>query len=178
MVKNTGGNKAKGLARKSVKPSGGGTSKLRMVEDEGEKYGIVKKIFGGAMCEVLCDDLIPRQGIIRGKFRGKGKRNNLIASGTVVILGLRDWSSGKSGDKMEQGDILEVYSPLEVDQLKQKPNFPVSFLDDSMREIFGASSAGEKDDGFEFTSVEQEMEKPRDEIIMCDSGEVIEIDDI
>jgi hypothetical protein len=47
-----------------------------------------------------------------------------------------------------------------------------------MREIFGASSAGEKDDGFEFTSVEQEMEKPRDEIIMCDSGEVIEIDDI
>ena len=78
MVKNTGGNKAKGLARKNVKPVG--VSKLRMVENEGEKYGIVKKIFGGAMCEVLCDDLITRQGIIRGKFRGKGKRNNLITS--------------------------------------------------------------------------------------------------
>ena len=174
MVKNTGGNKAKGLARKNVKPVG--VSKLRMVENEGEKYGIVKKIFGGAMCEVLCDDLITRQGIIRGKFRGKGKRNNLITSGTVVIIGLRDWSSKKS-DKMEQCDVLEVYGSLEIEQLKHKPNFPISFLDDSMREIFGSSSAGEKEDGFEFSTVEQE-EVVQDDVVVGDDGELVDIDDI
>jgi translation initiation factor IF-1 len=175
MVKNTGGNKAKGLARKNVRPMG--TSKLRMVEDEMEKYGIVKKIYGGAMCEILCDDLIVRQGIIRGKFRGKGKRNNMITSGTVVIIGLRDWSSNKNGEKMEQGDILEVYSSIEIDQLKHKPNFPVSFLDDSMREIFGSSNSGEKEDEFVFSSVEEEQ-VVQDEIVIGDDGDTIEIDDI
>jgi translation initiation factor IF-1 len=152
MVKNLGGNKAKSFARKNEKPTN--SNKLRMSECDEEKYAVVRKIFGGCVCEVFCDDLKYRKGIIRGKFRGKGKRNNIIGPGTVVLVGIRDWASETSSDKLEQSDILEVYSPLELDQLKQKPKFPNDFLETSMREMFGSSSSSDKNDEFIFTNVE------------------------
>jgi len=178
MVKNAfGGSKAKGFARKHEKSAI--SSRIRMVEDEAEKYGIVRKIYGGSICEVFCDDQITRQGIIRGKFRGKGKRNSIINSGTVVLLGLRDWATESKSDKLEQGDILEVYSAMELDQLKQKPSFPIEFLESSMREMFGKASAGEKSDGFEFTAIEQKelVQLDIDTSITIDTEEV-DIDDI
>ena len=179
MVKNTfGGNKAKTFAKKNENNH---FSKLRMIEDESERYAIVRKIYGGSMCEVFCDDNITRQGIIRGKFRGKGKRNNIINSGTVVLIGLRDWITESKTNKLEQCDILEVYSQLELDQLKQKPSFPIEFLEASMRDIFGKSSAGEKSDGFEFSTIE--INEPTVisndvQVITVDNGEMINIDDI
>ena len=178
MVKNTfGGSKAKGYARKNEKSSG--SNRLRMVEDEAEKYGIVRKIFGGSICEVFCDDQITRQGIIRGKFRGKGKRNNIITSGTVVLIGLREWATDSKSDKSEQADILEIYSTLELDQLKQKPSFPLDFLENSMRELFGKSSGGEKNDGFEFSTIEQISEtKIINTDIITTASEEIDINDI
>ena len=60
MVKNSGGCRTKGLARKNETHH---MSKLRMSECPEEKYAIVKKIFGGSRCEVFCDDHILRQGI-------------------------------------------------------------------------------------------------------------------
>jgi len=179
MVKNTfGGSKAKGYARKNEK--GIISNRLRMVEDEAEKYGIVRKIFGGSMCEVFCHDLVTRQGIIRGKFRGKGKRNNIIASGTLVLIGLRDWATESKSDKLEQADILEVYSSFELDQLKQKPSFPVDFIENSMREMFGNTSAGEKTDGFNFSTIEQlDSIEVKDTIIdTIEATEEIDMDDI
>ena len=177
MVKNTGGNKAKCFGRKHMSSSN--SSFIRMTENESEKYGIVRKIYGGAICEVFCHDLVTRQGIIRGKFRGKGKRNNIIASGTVVLIGLRDWATVTKSEK-EQCDILEVYSALELEQLKQKPSFPIDFLDSSMREIFGTSSAGEKVDQFEFSSIEHnDIEQISHSVdIISTETEEINIDDI
>jgi initiation factor 1A len=179
MVKNTfGGGKAKGYARKNEKSSG--SNRLRMAEDDAEKYGIVRKIFGGSICEVFCHDNITRQGVIRGKFRGKGKRNNIIESGTVVLVGLRDWATETKSDKLEQADILEVYSAFELEQLKQKPSFPVDFLENSMREIFGTTYAGEKNDGFDFSIVKQvETENITNEnISIIEAPEEVNIDDI
>jgi initiation factor 1A len=178
MVKNTfGGSKAKGYARKNETS---GSSRLRMIEDDAEKYGIVRKIYGGSMCEVFCDDNVTRQGIIRGKFRGKGKRNNIITSGTVVLIGLREWATESKSDKLEQADILEVYSAFELDQLKQKPSFPVEFLESSMREMFGNTSAGEKGDGFNFSTIEQvESIDVKDTTVdIMTSTEEVDIDDI
>ena len=179
MVKNSfGGSKAKGYARKNEKSVG--SSRIRMVQDDAEKYGIVRKIFGGSICEVFCDDQVVRHGIIRGKFRGKGKRNNIITSGTVVLIGLREWATGSKSDKCEQSDILEVYSAMELDQLKQKPSFPVEFLESSMREMFGKSSAGEKNDGFDFSTVEQVnmIELTNTNMDTIKAEEEVDIDDI
>jgi len=179
MVKNTfGGSKAKGYARKNEKQ--GTSNRLRMVEDEAEKYGIVRKIFGGSICEVYCHDLVTRQGIIRGKFRGKGKRNNIITSGTLVLIGLRDWATESKSDKLQQADILEVYSSFELDQLKQKPSFPIDFLENSMREMFGNTSAGEKNDGFNFSTIEQvdTMNIKDINVDTMEAEETVDIDDI
>jgi initiation factor 1A len=178
MVKNKfGGSKAKGYARKNENVT---SNRLRMVQDEAEKYGIVRKLFGGCICEVYCDDRVTRHGVIRGKFRGKGKRSNIITSGTVVLVGLRDWASESKSDKCEQADILEVYSAMELDQLKQKPSFPIDFLENSMRDIFGAAAVGDRSDGFDFSVVEQDTPQNIiniDEPLM-EAEQEINIDDI
>jgi initiation factor 1A len=119
MVKNAfGGSKSKSVARKHETST---SQFLRMIQDPSEKFAIVKKIFGGSICQVFCDDLITRQAIIRGKFRGKGKRHNIISSGTLVLVGLRDFSHSLVCD------IIEVYSPTEFISISQKPSFP-SFI--------------------------------------------------
>jgi initiation factor 1A len=179
MVKNTtGGNRSKGLARKNE--SGQHYSKLRMAECEEEHYAIVKKIFGGTRCEVFCDDSVARQAIIRGKFTGKNKRRNIIGAGTIILVGLRDWATKKE-NKIEECDVLEVYSLLEVDQLKQRPTFPTDFLDTAMRELFGSSRAGEKKDEFVISFNEEFENKPTSEsvdTVLMETGEEISIDDI
>lgn len=179
MVKNTGGNKAKGFARKNEKV--GISNRIRMSECEDEKYAIVRKIYGGSMCEIFCDDNICRQGIIRGKFRGRGKRTSMITSGTLVLIGLRGWASESKSDKLEQADILEVYSSLELDQLKQKPQFPIEFLESSMKEMFGNTASDNKNDIYEFSTIEQtlnEINNDDKQVITVDSGEKIDINDI
>ena len=125
MVKNTGGKRTKGLARKNE--TGFAVNRLRVAECEEERYAIVRKIFGGSRCDVFCDDLVPRQAIIRGKFSGKNKRRNIIAPGTIILIGIRDWAT-LSESKIQECDVLEVYSTLEFDQLKQRPSFPYAFL--------------------------------------------------
>jgi initiation factor 1A len=177
MVKNTtGGNRSKGLARKNE--SGQHYSKLRMSECEEEHYAIVKKIFGGTRCEVFCDDSVSRQAIIRGKFTGKNKRRNIIGAGTIILVGLRDWATKKE-NKIEECDVLEVYSALEIDQLKQRPTFPTEFLDSSMRDMFGNSKAAAKTDEFVFTTEDiAEITTTTDGAILMETGEAISIDDI
>jgi translation initiation factor 1A len=114
MVKNYGGNKSKGQARKHVtKPS----SSLRISENEFELYGQVTKVLGGGMCNVFCIDKVYRLCHIRGKFKTRGKRDNFLTNSTWVLIGLRDWASFDK-DKLEQCDLLEVYSDFEKDKLK------------------------------------------------------------
>ena len=139
MVKNQyGGSGAKGLARKDEK--GYQNRKLRMPESQYELFAIVRKIYGGDSCEIICDDKIVRRGIIRGKFSGgKGKRQNLITNSTLVLVGIRDWATVKEG-KIESCDILEVYSSIEVEQLKTNPKFPIDFMINALRDTFGASA--------------------------------------
>lgn len=122
MVKNTvGGNKAKGFARKNEKPQ---SNKLRLSENPDEKYAHIIKMYGNGMCQALCDDNVTRTCIIRGKFRGKGKRNSFVTPGSIVLVGTRDaWSS--DSDKC---DLLELYSSNEIEQLKNHPKVPTAFL--------------------------------------------------
>lgn len=123
MVRNdAGGNKGKGLARKHVNASkGGGSKQLRVAADAAEKYAIVSKMLGNGMCYVnLLDGTIGNKlCIIRNKFKGRGKRDNILDSGSWVLVGLRDWSS-----KQDTCDLLEVYNDGERDRLmKNEPCF-------------------------------------------------------
>jgi initiation factor 1A len=116
MVKNdAGGNKGKGLARKHVNAAKGGMSKqLRLATDEAEKYAVVSKMLGNGMCYVrlLDGSTGDRLCIIRNKFKGRGKRDNILDTGSWVLVGLREWSS-----KQDTCDLLEVYNATERDRL-------------------------------------------------------------
>ena len=115
MVKNkTGGNKSKKSARKHI--SQPVNRKLRLVEEEGEQYAAVIKLYGGPNCEVICNDGITRLCVIRNKFRGRDKRDNNIAPGVWVLVGIRDWEARTN--KAEKCDLLEVYNSTEKDKLK------------------------------------------------------------
>jgi initiation factor 1A len=110
MVRNvTGGSKHKSQARKNVAPRGGASSTLRLVQEEGECFAQVERMLGGSNCHVKCVDGVTRLCVIRGKFRGKGKRDNALSVGSMTLVGLRDYESCKGKDKLETCDLLEVY---------------------------------------------------------------------
>ena len=121
MVKNTtGGSKAKGQARKSV--SQAPHQKIRMaIEDE--LYAKVTASLGNGMCEVICIDGKKRLCHIRGKFRGRGKRDNFISRNSYLLIGKRDWEGDegkivKGKPKLPNCDLLEVYSDQDMDRIK------------------------------------------------------------
>jgi initiation factor 1A len=117
MVKNTtGGNKAKGHARKQTdKPM---SFALRIAETADELYAQVTAPLGNGMCHVICpEDGVTRLCHIRGKFRGRGKSSNIVKRGSWLLVGRRDWETPKD-KKMENCDLLEVYTDTEIDKLK------------------------------------------------------------
>lgn len=121
MVKNTtGGSKTKGQARKFTSAAPKNT--LRISKDELEVYAQVTKNLGNGMCHVHCLDGKTRLCHIRGKFRGRGKRDNFIGVGTWLLVGLREWEASsttiKKDDKVENCDVLEVYNEYDKQRLK------------------------------------------------------------
>ena len=131
MVKNAGGNKAKGFARKHTN-GGKNDNILRVSEDEGEIYSVVTKMCGNSMFECVGIDRVSRLGHIRGKFSGKGKRDNIVQSGTWVLIGVREWDIKKEEEKQEidakstkkaklpQCDLLEVYTDNDKTRLRNE----------------------------------------------------------
>ena len=96
MVKNTqGGCKHKGQARKLVNAPI--STKPRLSESDDECYAFVTKMLGNGMCHVnlshkgsLFQNVV---GHIRGKFRGRNKKNNIVSTGNFVLVGLRTWEN-------------------------------------------------------------------------------------
>jgi hypothetical protein len=115
MVKNQGGNKAKGFARKHVN-SGKAASKLRVVEFDGELYAIATKMLGNCMFTAVGINGLNYLVQIRGKFSGRYKRDNLVTGGTWVLIGAREFTAasdekkGKEEDNFIKADLLEVYN--------------------------------------------------------------------
>ena len=125
MVKNKkGGSSHKKMARKNVAPKGGYASrKLRLPKVEGEIIARVTAISGGGHAVIKCTDGKERTLVIRGKFRGRNKRDNTIRPGCMVLAGLRSVSMGAviNPRKKEKADILEVYSDSAFEELKNIP---------------------------------------------------------
>jgi initiation factor 1A len=124
-------------------------NKLRISEDIAEIYAIVTKMLGNGMFHCHCIDGTIRLGHIRGKFSGRGKRENVVEGGKWVLIGLREWDvpsesstiiNGKK--KMQQCDLLEVYSDMDKFKLKETVSVNWSELDnnDVTREAFGKAT--------------------------------------
>jgi len=188
MVKNTtGGNKSKGFARKNIIVKTNNT--LRVSEDEAELYAQVTKIFGGASCQVINVKGEPMLCHIRGKFRGRGKRDNFIGNGTWLLVGLREWEKEPAPGKLLNCDVIEVYN--ESDKVRLKNNVTsvnwVQFVNNDNK-LFG-SNEKEDDNGIVFTDEKtQEYEelieaqiitnKESNNAITTDDGNEIDVDDI
>ena len=188
MVKNTGGNKAKGYARKNMAK---GSSMLRVSEDSAEIYAQAIKVSGGSMCRV--NDLKGQEMNchIRGKFRGRGKKDNLIVPGTWLLVGLREWEKEASAGKLLNCDLIEVYSESDKDRLRNtitNVNWSLFITNDS--KTIGSEYTNEDTTDIQFTnSKTQEYEEliaaqvaesntGKSVIINTDDGKEVDVDDI
>jgi initiation factor 1A len=178
MPKNTkGGSGHRGLASKDCYTAKA-TAKTRISVDEYELYGQVKSMTGNGMCIVFCQDSKFRLCIIRGKFKGKGKRDNIIVAGSWVLVGLREFETEhdvgivdpgtltgkqKEKNKLDKCDLLEVYSEKDKKYLKSEINLPCWSLF-NLDKIGGGGSGGGggqvgngyTDDLVEFTNVKDD----------------------
>ncbi len=146
MVRNTGGgNKSKGMARKNVVDSGE-RRKLRLASCELEKYAVVTKLLGNGMFYTTTNEGNELLGRIRNKFKGRNRRGNDLMPGTLVLVGLREWEA----PLYKECDLLEVYDPNEVKQIKQITSIDIRSLAGHMELI------GEK--GATTSAVESEIE--------------------
>lgn len=142
MVKNkVGGNRHKKMARKNVKADAR-KPKLRLAKDKCEIYAKVTKMFGNGMCEVICQDKVTRLLIIRRKFRGRNRRDNMVTLDNVVLVGIREWEVVRPG-KQPKVDLLYTYSPSQVDDLIKNKQIDEIVYPDSVNKE-------EQDDGLEF----------------------------
>ena len=136
MVKNKkGGSKHKKAARKHVS-SNNISRKLRKAVEEGEIYARVIAISGGGHAKILCADKKERTLVIRGKFRGRNKRDNTIRIDSIVLAGLRSVSMGEVVEKKkkEKADLIYVYNQSDMEELKQIPEVFNIFNDKTKQE--------------------------------------------
>jgi len=187
MVKNnTGGNKSKGLARKNfIKRD----TALRVAQEEGEIYAQAIKVMGGSIASATDIDGNPLRVHIRGKFRGKHKRDNFIGPNTWLLVGLHEWSSSdktKSGD-VRDCDVLEVYSDADKMRLKNSVtsvNWNKFIANDTKTlgecadvDHGGIEFADEATQEYENLIASQASHGNTNNVIM-DDGEEIDVDDI
>jgi initiation factor 1A len=187
MVKNFGGNKAKGFARKSFAKH---DSELRISLEPAEIYAQVTKIYGGKNCQVITLDGTEMLCHIRGKFSGRNKRDNFIGNGTWMLVGTREWEKAEKG-KILNCDIIVVYNDTDKNKLKNNitsVNWS-RFISNDTR-VLGGEDEEETDTGFTFGDekaqeyqaiIEAQIKASRtgtSSIINIDAGDDIDVDDI
>lgn len=175
MVKNThGGSGHKKFGRKFT--TSAKSNKLRVSEDEAEVYAIVTKMLGNNMFHCCCIDGVTRLGHIRGKFTGRGKRDNMVQGGKWVLIGLREWDSSggeKAVKKMQQCDLLEVYSDSDKLRLKDSVAEDWSVLDKNDVSRSSTEETTTESDGFVFgTDRDFEREKLVEEMKSATSQKI------
>jgi initiation factor 1A len=81
----------------------------RTPQEAGEMFAVVGQMYGGEYMSVTCSDGDERMCVIRRKFRGRHKRSNEVASGSLVLVGLYEWAT-KTPGKKQRCDLLHIYS--------------------------------------------------------------------
>ena len=176
MVKNAGGNKGKKVSRKQTTVSYTGSIRKKNPMESCEMYAMVNKLTGGSICEAKCEDGVTRLCIIRNKFRGRGKRDNLLTAGVWILIGLRDWEV-KHPDKKSTCDLLYVYSEEDKSILKTNTDGNWSVL----------KLESEEEDRYASTGIDLEYSSPKpasevveglDPLEILREEETIDVDDI
>ena len=134
MVKNTtGGKAAKSMASKNSGSSS--NTKLTVSSNRDEVYAIASKMLGNSTFNCIGLDGNTYLCHIRGKFSGKGKRDNTVSPGTWVLVGLYQWNAS-SADLLKRGkvklrecDLLEVYSDRDKQRLRDSVSEDWEILD-------------------------------------------------
>lgn len=154
----SGGNKSKGFARKNTVKK---DNALVISTDELEVYAQVTKILGGAVCQVVCLDGTEMICHIRGKFRGRHKRDNMIQNGTWLLVGKREWEKEPVHGKLMNCDVIEVYT--EQDKQKLKNNLATinwtPFIANELKNTSTSSSSSSAEDAVVFTDEKTEEYK-------------------
>ena len=155
VVNKKGGNKGKKMARKHMTTNKTSTF-LRISNDPLEIYAITTKMLGNNMFHCIDTRGVLRLGHIRRKFSGRGKHGNLITMGTWVLVGLREYenTSENKPNKLENCDILEVYTTTEKDRLRDTvdENWTTLINNDQSAKIIASSSANAPMDDLIFSN--------------------------
>jgi translation initiation factor IF-1 len=169
-----GGNKTKCQARKfSSAYSSRSTTRLSI--NSLEVYACVVKHFGQGRCSVKTIDDKELMCVIRSKFKGRSKRNNIIALGSILLVGLREW---EGPDNYKICDVLEIYDQEDINQLKSIPSTKINELD--KYSLSFSNSGSHENDTFTFSNEEEKQicKKIEEEINNDEENCEIDIDDI
>jgi initiation factor 1A len=112
-----GGNKQKSMANKVVEVP------MRYASSHLELYAKVTKACGNGMFQLEDNNANIYIGHVRGKMRGKSKRNNLVKLNDILLIGLREWESLK-----KNADILYIYEENQVQLLSDNARHPTDRL--------------------------------------------------
>ena len=162
MVKNAGGNKSKKVARKNV--SSTTTHDVRRATDSNEMYASVTKIYSAQRCGVIGADGNTYQCNVRGKFLKNKRSGDGLGPGCWVLIGFYDWEVRSDGKK--NCDLLEIYSAVEKDKLKQfePQNLSVLLKIDGGSDLTFSNFHKDKD-GDENDKIVEEEEEEQVEVI-------------
>jgi len=187
MVKNAGGNKSKKMGRKFL--TAPIDKKIRLAQEDGEIYAVVTKNLGNGMFYANNTDGHELLCIMRQKFKGRGKRDNIVNPGGWVLVGVREFESCAK----PKHDLLEVYTDIEKQKLKNSGNPIFSKLrsefdkGDRVEEEDEAGVSFQHDDSGRFQDLLEEVNgstgNPTStsspvKTIMDDEGEEVDFDDI
>lgn len=140
MVRNTqGGSKTKSKARKNM-TGDSSAAPVRYPDDELEFIAYVNKCFGDCRFEVILSNGEKTICVIRGKHKGRNRRDNCVVVGALVLVGLREWENPKTSS-----DLICIYSTFDIDIIRRNPALNLSLLpnDDSsanLDSLFSSSS--------------------------------------
>jgi translation initiation factor IF-1 len=148
-----GGAGHKKFARKHNSGGSSSNSFIRTSQDPNEIYAIATKMLGNNMFHCHCIDNKVRLCHIRGRFGGRNKRDNIISAGTWMLVGLREWENGVINDakKLQQCDLLEIYSGISKERLKELEDCNWSILNSNDLSKIDVAAI-ESEDDFKFTT--------------------------
>lgn len=152
MVKNVKGGKGhKSIARKSLL-SNDNISHVRLPENALELFAVVTKFYGN-MCDVTTHNKLELKCHIRGKFKGKSKRNSYIANGKIILVGLRHYET-----QPKTCDLLYVFESISYPVLNSLQGYDMTSLfniSSSLSIVSGCSSSHEIYKNITFSEEEQ-----------------------
>ena len=138
MVKNKGGKKTKGKARKSYYTVEMSLKDLKKVDDQ--EYAHISDVHGDGRYALICYDKVKRLGIMRGTLRRKVRAKK----SDIVLVSLRDFQDSKC-------DIIAHYKPEEVDKLVKAKEMSYSFvrtgeLKNNIHDEWGSAESEDEED--------------------------------